>query len=67
MRNRLAALLHAIGIIDAKPLADALFLLIDGAYASSQILGGRNGPAKSVAWAANALVDHSLGIEAKRI
>ncbi len=40
-----------------KQLADTLFLLIEGAYASSQTLGGRNGPAKSLAEAAEGLID----------
>ena len=57
MRDRLASLVRAIGIRDAARLADALFLILDGAYASSQTLGGRNGPAKAAAWAADALIE----------
>jgi len=60
MRDRLAGLVTAVGIRDAARLADAVFLIIDGAYASSQTLGGRSGPAKAAAWAANALVDSEL-------
>jgi len=60
MRDRLAGLVKAIGIRDSARLADALFLIIDGAYASSQTLGGRNGPARAAAWAANALIDSQL-------
>jgi AcrR family transcriptional regulator len=61
MRRRLVALIEAIGISAASRVADAIFLLIDGAYASSQTLGGRNGPAKVAVWAADALVDSTLG------
>jgi hypothetical protein len=61
MRDRLAALIKAIGIRDAARLADAIFLIIDGAYASSRTLGGRKGPARSAAWAANALINSQLG------
>jgi hypothetical protein len=61
MRDRLAALIKALAIRDAARLADAIFLIIDGAYASSQTVGGRNGPARSAAWAANALIDSQLG------
>jgi hypothetical protein len=64
MRDRLTGLITAVGIGDAARLADAVFLLTDGAYASSQTLGGRNGPAKVVAWAANALIDAQLRADA---
>jgi len=64
MRDRLTGLLKATGIGDAARLADAVFLVIDGAYASSQTLGGRSGPAKVAAWAANALINAQLGTEA---
>jgi AcrR family transcriptional regulator len=60
MRRRLVALIEAIGISAAPRVADAIFLLIDGAYASSQTLGGRNGPAKAALWAADALIDSCL-------
>jgi AcrR family transcriptional regulator len=60
MRRRLVALIEAIGIAVAAHTADAIFLLIDGAYASSQTLGGRNGPAKAALWAAEALIDSAL-------
>ena len=46
MRRRLLRLAMAMGARDPAGLADALFLLIEGAYASSQTLGGPNGPAK---------------------
>ena len=61
MRQRLLGLMRAIGVPGGAQLADALLLLIEGAYASSQTLGGRNGPAKAVQWAANALVERQLG------
>jgi len=60
MRDRIAGLVKAIGISDPAPLADALVLIIDGAYASSQTLGGRNGPAKAASWAAEALIASQL-------
>ena len=61
MRDRLTSLVEAIGVRDATRLADAIFLILDGAYASSQTLGGRDGPAKAAAWAANALIDSQVG------
>ncbi len=57
MRRRLVDLAKAIGAHRPAQLADALFLLIEGAYASSQTLGGRNGPAANLSWATGALVD----------
>jgi hypothetical protein len=61
MRRRLVTLVEAIGISAASRVADAVFLLpIDGAYASSQTLGGRDGPARAASWAADALIDASL-------
>ncbi len=60
MRRRLVGLSKAIGAPRPAQLADALFLLIEGAYASSQTLGGRNGPAATLPWAADALVDRHL-------
>ncbi len=60
MKRRLLELLEAIGISSSSRVADGIFLLIDGAYASSQTLGGRNGPAKAASWAADALIDAAL-------
>jgi AcrR family transcriptional regulator len=57
MRRRLVDLTKAIGARRPAQLADALFLLIEGAYASSQTLGGRSGPAANLSWAADALID----------
>jgi AcrR family transcriptional regulator len=60
MLRRLVGLADAIGAPRSAQLADALFLLIEGAYASSQTLGGRNGPAKTLPQAAGALVESHL-------
>lgn len=57
MRRRLLDLTKAIGARRPAQLADALFLLIEGAYASSQTLGGRNGPAANLLWAADTLIE----------
>jgi AcrR family transcriptional regulator len=56
MRRRLVALSKAIGASRPTQLADALFLLIEGAYASSQTLGGRDGPAANLPRAADNLI-----------
>ncbi len=56
MRVRLVNLSKAMGARRPARLADALFLLIEGAYASSQTLGGRNGPAADLRWAADTLI-----------
>jgi AcrR family transcriptional regulator len=57
MRQRLLNITKAIDAKRPAQLADALFLLIEGAYASSQTLGGRKGPAASLSWAAQALIE----------
>lgn len=57
MRQRLVDLSKAIGAVRPSQLADALFLLIEGAYASSQTLGGHAGPAATLPAAADALID----------
>jgi AcrR family transcriptional regulator len=61
MRQRLIGLAKAAGARRPSHLADALFLLIEGAYASSQTLGGRNGPAANLAWATDALIGSHAG------
>jgi AcrR family transcriptional regulator len=61
MRRRLGDLAKAIGVRRPAQLADALFLLIEGAYASSQTLGGRGGPAASLSWAIDALIESQAG------
>ena len=60
MRRRLVDLSKAIGASRPAQLADALFLLIEGAYASSQTLGGRNGPAAILPRAADTLIECHL-------
>ncbi len=57
MRRRLVDLTKAMGASRPMQLADALFLLIEGAYASSQTLGGRGGPAANLLWAAGTLIE----------
>jgi AcrR family transcriptional regulator len=57
MRQRLLRLAEAMKAKRPAQLADALFLLIEGAYASSQTLGGRKGPAANLSWAVEALVE----------
>jgi len=57
MRQRLLSLAEAVKAKRPAQLADAIFLLIEGAYASSQTLGGRKGPAANLSWAAKALVE----------
>jgi len=56
MRRRLLGWATALKAAHPAKLADSLLLLIDGAYASSQILGGPKGPAAMLVWAADALI-----------
>lgn len=60
MRRRLLAFTKAIAAPNPPQLADSLFLLIEGAYASSQTLGGRYGPAAMLGAAGDALIDGQL-------
>jgi AcrR family transcriptional regulator len=60
MRRRLIGLVGAMGARRPSQLADALFLLIEGAYSSSQTLGGRDGPARSLLHAAENLIASHL-------
>jgi AcrR family transcriptional regulator len=55
LRRRLRDLAHHAGARDADGVADQLVLLFEGAYASAQTFGV-NGPAKTVAAAAEALL-----------
>lgn len=57
MSQRLLRIARALGVHEPKRLAEALLLLVEGAYATSQTSRGRNGAARSLVWAANALVD----------
>ena len=61
MRQRLTALAKAMGAARPARLADALFLLIEGAYAGSQTLGGHDGPAAALPRAADALIACHIG------
>lgn len=56
MRRRLLGWIKAMNAAEPEKLSDSLMLLIDGAYASSQILGGPTGPAACLVWATNALL-----------
>lgn len=56
MRRRLLVWAKAMKAAHPVKLADSLLLLIDGAYASSQLLGGPQGPAAALRWAADALI-----------
>jgi AcrR family transcriptional regulator len=59
-RRRLLRAARALGAGEPKRLADGLMLLVEGAYAISQTLGGRAGPGKTIVWAARALIDAEL-------
>jgi AcrR family transcriptional regulator len=59
VRARLLRMCTAIGARDPAALADGLFLLAEGALASTQTLG-HSGPGSSVARAAEALIEAQL-------
>jgi AcrR family transcriptional regulator len=59
LRKRLKAMAAAMGAARPAALADGLLLLMEGAFASSQIFGP-GGPAGSVAEAADMLIEASL-------
>jgi AcrR family transcriptional regulator len=61
MRRRFAEIAEALGAPRPKQLADSLLLLVEGAYAISQTLGGPHGPGQAIVWAAEALVDAQVG------
>ncbi len=56
LRTRLAEMCTQLGARKPRVLADQLFLLMEGAQVSTQILGVR-GPARNVAGAAETLID----------
>jgi AcrR family transcriptional regulator len=56
MRRRLLGIAEALGAREPAPLADALLLLVEGAYAISQTLGGPDGPGRALVAAAEAMV-----------
>ena len=60
-RRRLLAIAEALDAPRPKQLADSLLLLVEGAYAISQTLGGPHGPGHAIVWAAEVLVDAQLG------
>jgi AcrR family transcriptional regulator len=59
MRQRVLHWATAMDVAEPEKLTDSLLLLIDGAYASSQILGGPTGPASALVWATDALLEGS--------
>lgn len=59
-RGRLTRIAQALGAPHPEQLGDALLLLVEGAYAISQTLGGSNGPGHAIVWAAEALVEQQL-------
>ncbi|BAQ45333.1 MULTISPECIES: TetR/AcrR family transcriptional regulator [Methylobacterium] len=59
LHARLAEVARTIGARTPEPLADALLLLIEGAFACGQIFGAE-GPNRSLAAAAEALIAASL-------
>jgi AcrR family transcriptional regulator len=59
MRRRFVQIAAALDALQPEQLADGLLLLVEGAYAISQTLGGgRNGPGNALLHSAQALVDH---------
>lgn len=66
MRRRFVEIADALGARQPKQLADGLLLLVEGAYAASQTLGGPTGPGNALVWAAEALVAGQLGIGRSR-
>lgn len=56
MRRRMVQWAKGVKAAHPAKLADSLLLLIDGAYASSQTLGGPKGPAAVLVWAADMLI-----------
>jgi AcrR family transcriptional regulator len=66
MRRRMVELAEALGAHEPERLADGLLLLVEGAYAISQTLGGAESPGNAIAWAAEALVEGAAGTNGKR-
>lgn len=60
-RRRFSEIAEAFGAPRPKQLANSLLLLVEGAYAISQTLGGPQGPGHAIVWAAEALLDAQLG------
>jgi len=57
MRRRVLQWTTALKAGRSETLTNSLLLLIDGAYASSQITGGPTGPAASLLWAADTILE----------
>jgi AcrR family transcriptional regulator len=60
MRQRFLRIAESLGVARPGQLADSLLLLVEGAYAISQTLGGPEGPGRALIWAARALVESQL-------
>jgi AcrR family transcriptional regulator len=56
MRRRLLTWAKALNVAHPEKFADGLLLLIEGAYASSQTVGGPGGPAAALVWSVDALI-----------
>jgi AcrR family transcriptional regulator len=65
LRRRLTDMAEAMGAADPEVLADGLLLLLEGAYVSGQLFGP-DGPARSVAVAADRLIAASLSGKKRR-
>jgi len=59
LRRRLREFAAAMGAVDPETLGDGLLLLVEGAYVSGQLFG-EGGPARSLAAAADRLIEASL-------
>lgn len=59
LRRRLTELATAMGAVDPDMLGDGLLLLVEGAYVSGQLFG-EGGPSRSLAAAADRLIEASL-------
>jgi AcrR family transcriptional regulator len=59
-RRRFTAIAEALGALRPKLLADSLLLLVEGAYAISQTLGGPRGPGAAISAAAKAMVEGQM-------
>jgi AcrR family transcriptional regulator len=64
LRRRLLALVEQLGVCQPESLADQLVLLIDGAFASCQVLG-KSGPARLLEDAAAALIGAAPKLRAR--
>jgi AcrR family transcriptional regulator len=60
MRQRFIRIAESLGATHPQQLADGILLLVEGAYAISQTLGGQEKPGHVLVWAARALVNSQL-------